>query len=150
MKAESLGKRYPLLDDHPSARGNFAQNENGLTYLKWLCAAGAISTAGVRISSWLDKQTLTDSSHLRINFSRALRRAWRAGEDPTEYRNTFDDDWRRIEEHRQAERTKIRARYAANRLIGACKEDDTLGAIEAHQLAGDFHVSYTYRFKTKR
>lgn len=119
-------------------------NGEGLTYLEWLSAAGAITTGGRRI----DQVYGTSAHTLRINFSRLLRKAWVAGEDPTEYRNRFDTDWARIEAYRESKRVQMRAMYAANRLIGAANFGT--GDVEHKQLDGDFWVPCDYRFRARR
>ncbi len=145
---EALKQQPHTLGGTPRLRGGGALNREGLTYKEWLAAAGAISTGGQRISEVLDKPHLWDNSMLIKNFSRDLRREWRHGVDPTEYRNYFDEEWRRLEEKRAERRTKIRAELASRRLTGDASSD--VSDYEQHINEGEFYVGIYYRFRPRK
>lgn len=65
-------------------RDKTTMNGEGMTWEEWACAA-TIPYRGI----------YTGHTHIAIHFPAALfrkeRRAWRAGEDPTEWRKALDD-----------------------------------------------------------
>ncbi len=67
-------------------------NKEGLTFKEWVCAAGVAviddGSVGVKpySSSGLDLSSSKRKRWYRTHYSKAIRKAWLAGEDPTEYR----------------------------------------------------------------
>jgi hypothetical protein len=129
-------------------RGPQTQNREGLTYVQWLAAAAAIDSSGHHISECLVRPHLYDRGGLRKNFSSILRKEWRRGVDPTEWRNYFDDEWATLESWRGYKRQMLRAKAAAARLDGTWNSDLPNGVPE--NISSDFFVATTFRVNQKQ
>lgn len=58
----------------------YQTNPEGMTFEEWICAAGVARFAFEMVTPY--------TCGGRPEYPRALRAAWRAGVDPTEYRQT--------------------------------------------------------------
>ncbi len=66
-------------------------NPEGLTFEEWVLAAGKakfghIASEGIYPYTTSDGSRYTSTRHTTTHYSRHIRKAWREGEDPTEYR----------------------------------------------------------------
>lgn len=128
-------------------RGYYVQNREGLTYAEWLRAAGALDSTGRRaIDSVLEGRRHHGSGSKP--YSSILRKEWRHGVDPTEWRNYFDDEYATLESWRAYKRESIRAAHAAARLDGTYPPKGQPVGVDIER--PDFFVSTSFRVSAKQ